>query len=176
MGHKKEKKKKRKKSREYETESSDEELEPSWSVACLSEEDWENLVLKYKESREREDRKLYRLLNDSFLPEIKEMFVEREKEEKVKMQLLMSRRSSSRVEVLKKTQEERDRQLALQLAEEASKQGPAKGKRGRKRRNSNLDEDETSTDILEEREERAKQREMMKEMSARRAAEKMVES
>jgi len=174
--HKKEKKKKRKKSREYETESSDEELEPSWSVACLSEEDWENLVLKYKESREREDRKLYRLLNDSFLPEIKEMFVEKEKEEKVKMQLLMSRRSSSRVEVLKKTQEERDRQLALQLAEEASKQGPAKGKRGRKRKNSNLDEDETSTDILEEREERAKQREMMKEMRARRAAEKMVES
>jgi len=174
--HKKEKKKKRKKSREYETESSDEELEPSWSVACLSEEDWENLVLKYKESREREDRKLYRLLNDSFLPEIKEMFVEKEKEEKVKMQLLMSRRSSSRVEVLKKTQEERDRQLALQLAEEASKQGPAKGKRGRKRKNSNLDEDETSTDILEEREERAKQREMMKEMRARRAAEKMVEA
>jgi len=174
--HKKEKKKKRKKSREYETESSDEELEPSWSVACLSEEDWENLVLKYKESREREDRKLYRLLNDSFLPEIKEMFVEKEKEEKVKMQLLMSRRSSSRVEVLKKTQEERDRQLALQLAEEASKQGPAKGKRGRKRKNSNLDEDDTSTDILEEREERAKQREMMKEMRARRTAEKMVEA
>ena len=113
--HKKEKKKKRKKSREYDTESSDEEQEPSWSVACLSEEDWENLVFKYKESRQREDRKLYRLLNDSFLPEIKEMFVEKEKEEKRKMQLLMSRRSSSRVEVLKKTQEERDRQLALQV-------------------------------------------------------------
>merc|ERR1711892_1191765 len=34
----KEEKKKRKKSREYDTESSDEEQEPSWSVACLSEE------------------------------------------------------------------------------------------------------------------------------------------
>lgn len=174
--HKKEKKKKRKKSREYETESSDEELEPSWSVACLSEDDWENLVQKYKESREREDRKLYRLLNDSFLPEIKEMFVEKEKEEKKKMQLLMSRRSSSRVEVLKKTQEERDRQLALQLAEEASQEGSKKGRRGRKRKNSNLDEDDTSSDIQEEREERAKQREMMKEMRARRAAEKLVEA
>lgn len=174
--HKKEKKKKRKKSREYDTESSEDETEPSWSVACLSEDDWENLVLKYKESREREDRKLYRLLNESFLPEIKEMFVEKEKEEKVKMQLLMSRRSSSRVEVLKKTQEERDRQLALQLAEEASKQGSKKGRRGRKRKNEEEDIDETSSDVQEEREERAKQREMMKEMRARRAAEKMVES
>lgn len=36
--------------------------------------------------------------------------------------------------------------------------------------------DETSSDVQEEREERAKQREMMKEMRARRAAEKMVES
>jgi len=174
--HKKEKKKKRKKSREYDTESSDEEQEPSWSVACLTENDWENLVLKYKESREREDRKLYRLLNDSFLPEIKEMFVEKEKEEQRKMQLLMSRRSSSRVEVLKKTQEERDRQLALQLAEESSKEGPKKGKRGRKRKNSNLDDEDNSEGMQEEREERAKQREMMKEMRAKRAAEKMVES
>jgi len=88
----------------------------------------------------------------------------------------MSRRSSSRVEVLKKTQEERDRQLALQLAEEASKQGTKKGRRGRKRKNSNFDVDETSSDVQEEREERAKQREMMKEMRARRAAEKMVEA
>ena len=116
--HKKERKKKRKKSREYDTESSEEEVEASWSVACLTEEDWENLVLKYKDSREREDRRLYRLLNESFLPEIKEMFIEKEKEEKKKMQQLMSRRSSSRVEVLKKTQEERDRQLALQVSEQ----------------------------------------------------------
>ena len=49
------------------------------------------------------------------LSEEKTLSHDAEKEEKVKMQLLMSRRSSSRVEVLKKTQEERDRQLALQV-------------------------------------------------------------
>ena len=112
--HKKEKKKRRKKSREDQTESSEEEeQEASWSVACLTELDWENLTAKYKESKRKEDRRLYRLLNDSFLPEIKEMFIEKEREEARKMQSLLSKRSSSRLETLKKTQEERDRQLAL---------------------------------------------------------------
>ena len=113
--HKKEKKKKRKKSREDQTESSEEEDQEgvSWSVACLTELDWENLTAKYKESKRKEDKRLYRLLNDSFLPEIKEMFIEKEKEEARKMQSLLSKRSSSRLETLKKTQEERDRQLAL---------------------------------------------------------------
>ena len=112
--HKKEKKKKRKKSREDQTESSEEEEpDPTWSVACLTELDWENLTAKYKESKRKEDKRLYRLLNDSFLPEIKDMFVEKEKDEQRKMQSLLSKRSSSRQATLKKTQEERDRQLAV---------------------------------------------------------------
>lgn len=116
--HKKEKKKKRKKSREEQsTESSEEEeQEAVWSVACLTEQDWETLTAKYKESKRKEDRRLYRLLNDSFLPEIKEMFVEKEKEEQKKMASLLSKRSSSRQETLRKTQEERDRQLALMVS------------------------------------------------------------
>ena len=116
--HKKEKKKKRKKSREDQTESSEEEEQEGaeWSVACLTEQDWETLTAKYKESKRKEDRRLHRLLHDSFLPEIKEMFVEKEKEERRKMQSLLSKRSSSRIETLKKTQEERDRQLALMVS------------------------------------------------------------
>ena len=114
--HKKEKKKKRKKSREYYTESSDEEQEPIWSVVCSTEEDWENLTLKYRESKEREDRRLYRLLSESFLPEIKEMFVEKQKEEKRKMQLEVSKRSATRRQALRKTQEEKDRQLAMTVS------------------------------------------------------------
>merc|ERR1712226_517397 len=152
------------------TESSDEEeQEATWSVACLTELDWESLTAKYKESKRKEDRRLYRLLNDSFLPEIKEMFIEKEKEEARKMQNLLSKRSSSRLETLKKTQEERDRQLALLLAEEAE----GKGRRGRKRKNGELlEEDDEGDEGREvEREDRAKQREMMKEMRARRAAE-----
>ena len=95
--------------------TSEEESESSWSVVCSTEEDWENLVAKYKQSEQREDRKLYRLLQDCFLPEIREMYVEKRREEKKKMQQQLSRRSSSRVEVLKKQQEERDRELALKV-------------------------------------------------------------
>ena len=118
--HKKLKKKKRKKSRES-TESiesvlsSEEDLEGSWSIACHSEEDWDQLVLKYKHSDRREDRKLFRLLKDCFLPEIREMYVEKKREEKRKMKDQLNRRSSSRVEVLKKHQEERDRLMALKV-------------------------------------------------------------
>ena len=117
---KKSKKKRRKESRES-IESldshvtSEEEKESSWSVICSTVQDWENLVASYKQSDKREDRKLYKLLQDCFLPEIREMFVEKKREERKKMQQQLSRRSSSRVEVLKKQQEERDRQLALQV-------------------------------------------------------------
>ena len=118
--HKKLKKKKRKKSRESIESfdsliSSDEDLEAVWSVACQTEEDWDSLVLKYKQSDRREDRKLLRLLKDCFPPEIREMYVEKRKEEKRKMKQQLNRRSSSRVEVLKKQQEEKDRQLALKV-------------------------------------------------------------
>merc|ERR1711976_1000162 len=112
-------KKRRKKSRESvesleSVGSSEDESESHWSVACSTEEDWDDLVNFYRNSDRKEDRKLYKLLGDCFLPEIREMFVEKRREEKKKMQRQLSRRSSSRVEVLKKQQEEKDRQLALQ--------------------------------------------------------------
>ena len=120
--HKKLKKKRRKRSREsvesvesVASSEAEEEADTQWSVACSTEEDWEELVARYKQSERREDRKLYRLLHDCFLPEIREMFVEKRREDKKKMQQQLSRRSSSRVEVLKKQQEEKDRQLALQV-------------------------------------------------------------
>ena len=67
------KKKKRKKSTE--SDSSEEwEQESDWAVVCLTEQDWLRLTEKYKESGRKEDRRLYRLLQESFIPEIKEMF------------------------------------------------------------------------------------------------------
>ena len=61
-----------------------------------------------------------------------------------------------------------------QLAEEAE----GRGKRGRKRKNGEMEEEEDGEEEGREveREDRAKQREMMKEMRARRAAEKLVEA
>ena len=66
--------------------------------------------------------------------------------------------------------------LLLKLADEAE----GKGRRGRKRKNGEVDDDDKDKEVDDgrevEREDRAKQREMMKEMRARRAAEKLVEA
>ena len=66
--------------------------------------------------------------------------------------------------------------LLFKLADEAE----GKGRRGRKRKNGEADEDDKDKEVDDgrevEREDRAKQREMMKEMRARRAAEKLVEA
>ena len=63
------------------------------------------------------------------------------------------------------------------MADEAD----GKGRRGRKRKNGEVDDDDDKDKEVDdghevEREDRAKQREMMKEMRARRAAEKLVEA
>ena len=63
-----------------------------------------------------------------------------------------------------------DKLFLSQLAEDAE----GKGRRGRKRKNGELEEEDEGREV--EREDRAKQREMMKEMRARRAAEKLVEA
>merc|ERR1719422_2006798 len=57
--HKKFKKKRRKKSREFVESvesfaSSEEESESNWSLICSTEEDWEHLILKYKNSDKRD--------------------------------------------------------------------------------------------------------------------------
>jgi len=81
--------------------------------------------------------------------------------------------------------------LLFKLADEAD----GKGRRGRKRKSSEADDDDKDKEVDDgreveredhhhhhhhhhqvEREDRAKQREMMKEMRARRAAEKLVEA
>ena len=81
--------------------------------------------------------------------------------------------------------------LLFKLADEAE----GKGRRGRKRKNGEVDDDDKDKEVDDgrevekedhhqrhhdhhqvEREDRAKQREMMKEMRARRAAEKLVEA
>ena len=62
----KKKKKKHKKSRR-ESISSDEELPNSkWSVACLTQNDWEALATKYKKSKKKCDKELYETLNENF--------------------------------------------------------------------------------------------------------------
>ena len=108
----KKKKKKHKKSRR-ESISSDEEVPNSkWSVACLTQKDWEDLTTKYKKSKKKCDKELYETLNDNFLPEIVKMFAEREREEKRKLMMMAPKRTSNRIERKRRDQEERDRLMA----------------------------------------------------------------
>ena len=66
----KKKKKKHKKNRR-DSISSDEEVPNSkWSVACLTQQDWEDLAAKYKKSKKKHDKELYETLNENFLREI----------------------------------------------------------------------------------------------------------
>ena len=120
---KKDKKRKKKKSRRYSISSADEDHcvtsctlpKSTWSVACLTLQDWENLTEKYKNSKAKMDRELFETLSESFLPEIVKMFAEKEREERRRMLMLQPKRASSRIERKRKEQEERDRQLAIKV-------------------------------------------------------------
>ena len=114
---KKKKKKKSSKGEVHSASSAEEEeaeLQPqsTWSVACLTLQDWEDLTDKYKSSKKKSEKELYETLSESFLPEIVKMFAEKEKEEKRRMLLMQPKRTSSRIERKRQEQEERERLLA----------------------------------------------------------------
>ncbi len=113
----KKKKKKKKSSKGDNSASSDEDEDQAnpqctWSVACLTLQDWEDLTNKYKNSKKKSEKELYETLSESFLPEIVKMFAEKEREEKRRLLLMQPKRASSRIERKKQEQEERERLLA----------------------------------------------------------------
>ena len=61
------------------------------------------------------DNELYETLSESFLPEIRTMFAEKEKEERRKMLMMQPKRASSRIERKRREQEDRDREIALKV-------------------------------------------------------------
>lgn len=117
------KKKKKKKSSKGDVHSAssgdeDEAEEPksTWSVACLTLQDWEDLTNKYKNSKKKHEKELYETLAESFLPEIVKMFAEKEKEERRRLLLMQPKRTSSRIERKRQEQEERERLLAEKVS------------------------------------------------------------
>lgn len=168
---KKDKKKKKKKKRGDSISSAeDEEPEPTstWSVACLTLQDWEDLTNKYKKSKKKSDRDLYDTLNDNFLPEIVKMFAEKEREDRKRLLMMQPKRASNRLELKRKEQEERDRELALKLEEERSIEEEYDEKLRLERERHEKEEQELT------RQERQKQRELMKELREQRASEREV--
>ncbi|XP_059091696.1 eukaryotic translation initiation factor 5B-like [Tigriopus californicus] len=166
-------KKKKKKRNHRDSLSSDEEdaiSEPSfdWSVACLTLQDWEDLTAKYKQSKKKADKELHETLAESFLPEIVTMFAEKEKEERRKLMMMQPKRASNRIERKRREQEDRDRAIALKLEEERQLEEEYDEKL-RIENEKRLEEERERA-----REERLRQREVMKEMRAQRAAEREV--
>lgn len=97
------------------------ELKESWCIVCQSEQDWNNLVEKFKKSKSKIDNELSKLLFD-ILPSVSEYFAKKEKLakqiEKQKFFELLPRRVSSRIELKKLQQEELEKQRELDEKEE----------------------------------------------------------
>ena len=110
---KKKKKKKSSKGEAHSASSGDEDEaetnQSTWSVACLTLKDWEDLTAKYKSSKKKAEKELYETLSEGFLPEIVKMFAEKEREERRRLLLMQPKRMSSRIERKKQELEEKER-------------------------------------------------------------------
>ncbi|KAM7414152.1 hypothetical protein PAMA_019124 [Pampus argenteus] len=103
----------------------------AWSLVCDTEEQWVNLAESIKDNISPQDRHLYRVISQNFLPEISSMIEHKEREQKQKLMdptpVRISQRFSEKhmkheedednlkaiAEVEKKKDEELDRQVLL---------------------------------------------------------------
>ncbi|XP_071446844.1 uncharacterized protein dikar [Hetaerina americana] len=76
-----------------------------WQVVCYSEGDWEALTERLHGSSSAEERALHRTLAEDFLPEIPRLFAEKERLQRKRLQENQPRRTSGRIEKLKKQQQ-----------------------------------------------------------------------
>lgn len=54
--------------------------ESVWQVICFTEEDWQNLTKKFSRAKNAQERELYQLLFENFLPKIPGLFRDKERE------------------------------------------------------------------------------------------------
>ncbi|KAM4618572.1 uncharacterized protein cecr2 [Polymixia lowei] len=83
----------------------------AWSLVCDTEEQWVSLAESIKDKTSPQDRHLYRIVSQNFLPEISSMIEHKEKEQKQK--LLDPARASQRLSEKHITQEEEDTLKAI---------------------------------------------------------------
>ncbi|KAG8231819.1 hypothetical protein J437_LFUL012313, partial [Ladona fulva] len=88
-----------------------------WQVVCFSESDWEALTERLHGSTSPPERALHRTLAEDFLPEIPRLFAEKERLQRKRMQESQPRRTSGRIEKLRKQQQ---REAAMMEEEERS--------------------------------------------------------
>ncbi|XP_054632188.1 chromatin remodeling regulator CECR2 isoform X2 [Dunckerocampus dactyliophorus] len=102
----------------------------TWSLVCDTEEEWVSLAESVKDKASPQDRQLYRVISQNFLPEIRSMIEHKEREQKQKLEDPTLFRTSERysekhlnqaeednvkatVELEKRKDEELDRQVLL---------------------------------------------------------------
>lgn len=87
---------------------------PGWYLSCNSEGEWNDLVMKYKKSKKKQDKELYEILSENFLPDIIKMFKDQEREEQIKL-MMLNKRSSSRLD---RKREDKERDFTERMNEE----------------------------------------------------------
>merc|ERR1719187_1416533 len=125
-------KKSKKCDEDEEEEASGPKEPPGWYLACSSEAHWNDLAAKYKKSKRKQDKELYEVLRDNFMPEIIKMFQDKEKEERIKL-MMMNKRSSNRLdrkraEKEKEFEEKRQREERMELERRVEKEKEQKGR------------------------------------------------
>ncbi|KAM7003574.1 LOW QUALITY PROTEIN: chromatin remodeling regulator CECR2 [Tautogolabrus adspersus] len=98
---------------EVKTENGLEDLRPStgrkrgrWSLVCDTEEQWVSLAESIKDKTSPQDRHLYRVISQNFLPEISSMIEHKEREQKQKLLDPTPVRTSQRFSIKYNNQEE----------------------------------------------------------------------
>ncbi|XP_014243801.1 uncharacterized protein LOC106663462 isoform X2 [Cimex lectularius] len=107
---------KRSKRKRADESSSDDETEEvgssmgmgTWKVMCYTEEDWQKLADSMAGSTCKEERILYSVLSEDFLPEIPRLFEEKERLQRKRLLENQPRRQSRRLEKLKFQKTEQD--------------------------------------------------------------------
>ncbi|KAI9552769.1 hypothetical protein GHT06_020649 [Daphnia sinensis] len=89
-----------------------------WTVACFTEEDWSELCDSLSIATSKNEKNLYRTLKEDFLPEIPNLFAEKERQQRKRMSDAAPRRASTRIEKLKQQREEQDRIVAVAIQAE----------------------------------------------------------
>ena len=137
-GGSKQAKKSKKCDEDEEEEASGPKEPPGWYLACSSEAHWNDLAAKYKKSKRKQDKELYEVLRDNFMPEIIKMFQDKEKEERIKL-MMMNKRSSNRLdrkraEKEKEFEEKRQREERMELERRVEEEKAARREKENKQK------------------------------------------
>lgn len=116
-----------------------------WQVVCFTEDDWNNLVTKFKGSKNKKERALCEVLQENFLPNIPKLFKDKELQRRRK---LFQARTSSRIKALaeqiaskealvvkeEQIQQEKEIQTIVQAKEDLKKQAKLERQKRAERR------------------------------------------